>query len=210
MKAKADKAKVKYTGFVAQEVEEAAKKMNYDFSGVDAPNNEGDLYGLRYSQFVVPLVKSVQDLNKKLEEENKELKERLLEQDNKISKLEEMMTKILNGQSLTTSGVNNSNVSVSGAYLLQNAPNPSNGTTIIRYHLPQGSGSARVVITNAKGQLLKSIAINGSGNRKITLDGSTFAFGSYTYSLWVEGRQVDARQMIIQKKMYSFVLFPDL
>jgi hypothetical protein len=66
LKAKANKARIKYTGFVAQEVEKAAKKLNYDFSGVDAPKNSEDFYGLRYAEFVVPLVKSVQELSKKM------------------------------------------------------------------------------------------------------------------------------------------------
>jgi hypothetical protein len=49
------------TGFVAQEVEAAAKSIGFNFSGVDAPENENDYYGLRYSEFVVPLVKAVQE-----------------------------------------------------------------------------------------------------------------------------------------------------
>ena len=49
------------TGFIAQEVELAAKKLGYDFSGVDAPKNDKDNYGLRYSEFVVPLVKAIQE-----------------------------------------------------------------------------------------------------------------------------------------------------
>ena len=49
------------TGFIAQEVELAAKKLGYDFSGVDAPKNDKDNYGLRYSEFVVPLVKAMQE-----------------------------------------------------------------------------------------------------------------------------------------------------
>jgi hypothetical protein len=51
------------TGFIAQEVEAAAKNIGFDFSGVDAPDNEKDMYGLRYDEFVVPLVKAVQELN---------------------------------------------------------------------------------------------------------------------------------------------------
>jgi chromosome condensin MukBEF complex kleisin-like MukF subunit len=50
-----------FSGFVAQEVERAAKDAGYDFSGVDKPKNENDMYGLRYSEFVVPLVKAVQE-----------------------------------------------------------------------------------------------------------------------------------------------------
>jgi hypothetical protein len=55
------------TGFLAQEVETAAKCIGFDFSGVDAPKNENDMYGLRYAEFVVPLVKAVQELNQKNE-----------------------------------------------------------------------------------------------------------------------------------------------
>jgi hypothetical protein len=49
------------SGFIAQEVEAVAKNLGYDFSGVDAPKNKKDFYGLRYAAFVVPLVKAVQE-----------------------------------------------------------------------------------------------------------------------------------------------------
>ena len=51
------------TGFIAQEVEGAAQSIGFNFSGVDAPKNEKDYYGLRYAEFVVPLVKAVQELS---------------------------------------------------------------------------------------------------------------------------------------------------
>jgi len=57
------KEQLVYTGFVAQEVEHAAKSLHYDFSGVDAARNDKDLYSLRYADFVVPLVKAVQELS---------------------------------------------------------------------------------------------------------------------------------------------------
>jgi len=55
------KKAIRKTGFVAQEVETAALHAGYDFSGVDAPKNDKDFYGLRYAEFVVPLVKAVQE-----------------------------------------------------------------------------------------------------------------------------------------------------
>ena len=51
------------TGFIAQEVEQAAKETGYDFSGVHKPLNEKDNYSLAYGEFTVPLVKAVQELN---------------------------------------------------------------------------------------------------------------------------------------------------
>ena len=49
------------SGFIAQEVDAAARELGYEFSGVDAPKNSNDRYGLRYAAFVVPLVKAVQE-----------------------------------------------------------------------------------------------------------------------------------------------------
>ncbi len=54
-----EKEAITYTGFIAQEVEQAAAELGFDFSGVDKPQNEHSLYGLRYAEFVVPLVKAV-------------------------------------------------------------------------------------------------------------------------------------------------------
>ena len=49
------------TGFIAQEVESAASDLGFDFSGIDKPDNEKDLYGIRYAEFTVPLVKAIQE-----------------------------------------------------------------------------------------------------------------------------------------------------
>jgi hypothetical protein len=58
------------TGFLAQEVAEAAKETNFDFSGVDIPENENELFSLRYAEFVVPLVKAVQEQQAMIEKQN--------------------------------------------------------------------------------------------------------------------------------------------
>ena len=56
------------TGFIAQEVEAAAQKVGFDFDGVSAPENETDLYGIRYAEFVVPLVKAMQEQQEIIEQ----------------------------------------------------------------------------------------------------------------------------------------------
>ncbi|MCB9337330.1 MAG: tail fiber domain-containing protein [Lewinellaceae bacterium] len=55
--------RIRYTGFIAQEVAQTAQSLSYDFSGIDKPQHENDRYGLRYSQFTVPLVKAVQEIS---------------------------------------------------------------------------------------------------------------------------------------------------
>ncbi len=91
-KSKYDKETIRYTGLIAQEVEKVANEVGFDFSGVDKPKNEGDYYGLRYSEFVMPLIKSVQEQQAQIEElkvQNQELQNQLktiLEQQEKLLK----------------------------------------------------------------------------------------------------------------------------
>ena len=49
---------------MAQDVEASTKKRGFNFSGIDAPKDSNDIYGLSYAEFEVPLVKAVQELSK--------------------------------------------------------------------------------------------------------------------------------------------------
>ncbi len=72
--------KVLRTGFLAQEVEQVANEINYDFDGVNKPQNDRDNYSLAYGEFVVPLVQAVQEQQKIIEEQNERI--RVLESKN--------------------------------------------------------------------------------------------------------------------------------
>jgi hypothetical protein len=171
------KEQIVYTGFIAQDVELAAQKIGYDFSGVEKPRNEKDIYGLRYAEFTAPLVKAVQELHTKQEEMDKDL--RIL--DAKIkSALRELDAADL-------------------PRLEQNIPNPASGTTVIRYHVPATAKSAQLILTTQKGQRLKAYTIPGPGDGQITVQTSLFASGTYLYSLVVGGKNVGTKQMIVVK-----------
>jgi hypothetical protein len=180
---KHDLEKINFSGFLAQEVDAAAKKIGYDFSGVD---KTGKIMGLRYAEFVVPLVKAVQELSN----ENEELKERL-------RTIEEMLA------TKTTTETNNTVKSsmvepLTLARLEQNTPNPSNGNTVIRYSIPLTVKHASLVITNMQGQLIKSYSLN-NGTGQLTIAAGQLSSGNYTYSLIVDGKKVDSKQMMISK-----------
>jgi hypothetical protein len=78
-----EKEKITYTGFIAQEVEAAAQASDFDFSGVDKPKSATDVYGLRYAEFVAPLVKAIQ-----------EQQDIIARQKNKISDLQQMVDEL--------------------------------------------------------------------------------------------------------------------
>lgn len=70
-----EKEAIVYTGFVAQEVEDAASMLGFNFSGVDKPQNTDDTYGLRYAEFVVPLVKGMQEQQEIINNQQQQINE---------------------------------------------------------------------------------------------------------------------------------------
>ncbi|MGI8952476.1 MAG: tail fiber domain-containing protein [Chitinophagaceae bacterium] len=186
------KEQIVYTGFVAQDVEKAAKSMNYDFSGVDAAKNSKDLYGLRYSEFVVPLVKAVQELSV----QNDLLKQNNASQQMQIDELKSMVQALANKSGMI---LPSSNATLSSASLQQNIPNPYKSSTTISYTLPDKFSSAYIIVTDNSGKILKQINLSGSGKGNLNIDGSTLSSGAYQYSLYVDGKIVDSKQMISSK-----------
>ena len=173
-----------YTGFSAQDVEAVAKKLNFSFTGIDVPNNARDLYGLRYADFVVPLVKAVQELSKMNDDNNKQI-QLLQEQNNnlgqRLSKLEAMMN------------IQESNAILSSASLEQNVPNPFSNTTTIDYTLPQKFTNAQIIITDKNGKTLKQVSISGTGKGTVNIDAAKLSSGAYNYSLYLE-RKIDSNK----------------
>lgn len=100
------KEAIRMGGFIAQEVEQAAKQSGYDFDGVIKPTSDKDHYRLSYSSFVVPLVKAVQELsqeNKLLKEQNQLLKNRDEKLQQQINELKASMLQLTNRISSTVS-----------------------------------------------------------------------------------------------------------
>ncbi len=191
------KEQILYTGFVAQDVEKAAKELSYDFSGVDAAKNDKDLYGLRYASFVVPLVKAVQELSKLNSDKDSKITE-LEKQNTDLEKRMQVLEAVMNVQS-TATGANAQSIKIGAASLEQNIPNPFNGSTIINYTLPQQYSSAKIIITDNTARSLKEINISGNGKGSVSVDASLFSNGTYHYSLYVDGKLMGSRKMIFTK-----------
>ena len=85
--ANAAKEQIRYSGFIAQEVAAAADAVGYVFSGVDKPQVDKDIYGLRYAEFVVPAVKAAQELHTKV----RSLENHIERQNARISHYQQML-----------------------------------------------------------------------------------------------------------------------
>ena len=96
--------------------------------------------------------------------------------------------------------VSQSSVVLTNAASLQlNIPNPFANATTIGYTLPQKFSSAQILITDKNGVTIKAIKISESGKGTLTVDASTLSSGDYQYSLVVDGRLIDTKQMVLAK-----------
>ena len=215
-KSRAAKEKQVQTGFVAQDVEKTAKSIGYDFSGVDV--DEKGIYGLRYAEFVVPLVKAVQELSEKnttLQEQVNELSEKNGTKDAAIAALQEQVNELSEiieavryaPELRATGEVGGENKSKAGAAivimeqakLFQNTPNPFNQATEIGYFIPETVGRANIYIYDVNGVQQKNISITERGNGVTILQATALQAGIYFYTLICDGNPVDTKQMILTR-----------
>ncbi|HTE28955.1 MAG TPA: tail fiber domain-containing protein, partial [Chryseolinea sp.] len=159
-------------GFVAQEVEALIKKSGYVFTGIEAPQNDDDPYTIRYAEFVVPLVKAVQELSGQVEELREQLKkyegESTVDQKNAV-----------------------------GAVLYQNSPNPFSTNTSIQMEIPDAYRNANIVVYNLEGKQLKNIQVNERGSVTINISGNELTAGMYLYTLMVDGKVADTKRLVL-------------
>lgn len=154
------KEKIIYSGFLAQDVEKIAKSMNYDFSGVDAAKNSKDLYGIRYAEFVVPLVKAVQELSIQNDELQKQLNE---------------IKETLSAGNSTPSAAKSKTAANA---ILKISPNPAKNQFNVS-GLKQGTVNY-IQVTDLNGQ---TIVKKNSSNSTETIDISGFSKGMYMVTI---------------------------
>jgi len=173
---------IRQSGFIAQEVEKAARETGYNFNGVHTPDSQNDNYSISYAQFVVPLVKAIQEQQIQIEDQKKlnlELKERLL-------KLEEQISRTI---SLYTDDQVNSSA-MSNAITL--VPNPSSGSVEIRIENHRNE-LFDLEILNSAGMLV----MKKSSWRPGSIDLSNFSKGIYIVRL-KNSNQFFSKKLIVE------------
>jgi len=178
----------KYMGLIAQDVMNVFPEVVY--------NNQCDdgqqIYTMDYSAFGVLAIKAIQELNNEV-----------AEKDATISDLQKQIDDIksaLQACGLTCFSENEkSSVAKSEVKLFQNEPNPANQTTTIRFTIPSTSSDAQLIITDVNGKTIQQFNHLTFGQSQVEVSTLNLTSGTYQYSLYVDGRKVDTKQMIISK-----------
>ncbi|CAN5642053.1 hypothetical protein BH10BAC2_BH10BAC2_29630 [soil metagenome] len=137
-----------------------------------------DFKSINYTEIIPILVKAMQELGK----QNDDLK-------TQVATLTQTLSQITKSNSV---------VSVSSASINQNFPNPFTKSTVISFSVPQGSSANIIVNQTGSGKVIKTIPLSG-GTSQLTFDGASLAAGAYSYSLYIDGKKIDTKQMIINR-----------
>lgn len=167
---KKDTYKSEY-GFIAQDLKELFPEL---------VEEDGDgMLAINYTGLIPVLLEAIKDLQ------------------DKVEKLEQT-TPFVDDLATRASGYTaNEEVAGNIEYLSQNVPNPVDGSTVIRYSLPEGATQASIVIYSITGSVVKIIPINaGAKSGSITLYASDLAKGINVYNLTANGVVLGSKRMI--------------
>jgi len=92
----------------------------------------------------------------------------------------------------------NNSVALSTGYLKQNVPNPAGHNTTISYYVPDNAGYAQIRVTDVKGAIIKSFN-TAKGEGQINIKAGELPVGTYNYTLYINDKTIDTKQMVLVK-----------
>lgn len=188
---KSDPNKKVETGFMAQELYEIFPQA------VSKPKETNEAaektpWMVDYGRVTPLIIKAVQEQQQEIDEKDVAIYDLQFEIANLKSEIQSLKTMIASNQSAIIS-------QPSSASLQQNIPNPFTNTTTINYTLPQTYSSAKIIVVDELGNPIKSINLSGTGKGSINFLAPFRSGVSYQYSLYVDGKMVDTKQMVLTK-----------
>ena len=100
---------------------------------------------------------------------------------------------------LETASANTLGIDVVTPKLYQNAPNPFNSVTTIKYALPQDVNNAMLYVYDLQGVQKHAIEITERGENSVNITASKLPAGMYIYTLIADGKEIDTKRMILTK-----------
>ena len=100
---------------------------------------------------------------------------------------------------LETASANTLGIDVVTPKLYQNAPNPFNSVTTIKYALPEDVDNAMLYVYDLQGTQKLAIEITERGENSVNITASKLPAGMYIYTLIADGKEIDTKRMILTK-----------
>lgn len=85
------------------------------------------------------------------------------------------------------------------ALLCQNIPNPFDNSTVIPFRIPKNCNDASIVVTETStGRIVTALPISCSETHAV-IEAGKLSAGNYTYTLYVDGKLIDTKNMVLTK-----------
>jgi len=97
-----------------------------------------------------------------------------------------------------TLGINNANLKPEQPTLYQNIPNPFDNTTSIQYYIPFTYKTANIVVSATSGRIMENKNITKMGEGSITVNKARMQSAVYFYTLYVDGKRIDTKRMVVE------------
>jgi len=200
-------------GFIAQDLLEVVPEVVVTQKRVEdretgaVTYEEAERYGVYYDDLIPVLAKAIQEQqviieevaqeNEELVDENQSLRSELDELKDRMNRFEQdLQSCCFSSESSQVSGANDTDK----AELGQNIPNPFSQSTIIQYYLPEGTVSAIIRVTDMEGSPVEDIQLGAQvGANQVEFRTQSLAAGTYLYSLFVDGKFVSTKKMMIAR-----------
>jgi hypothetical protein len=201
-------------GFIAQDLLEIVPEVVVTHERVEdretgvVTYEEAERMGVFYDDLIPVLAKAIQeqnviieevkDQNEDLTKENESLRSELDEIKDRMNRFEQdLVSCCFDSQSGQVDGGTTSSDS---AELGQNIPNPFSESTVIRYYLPEEITNAIIRITDMEGSPVQDLQLGAQrGANQVEFQTQGLAAGTYLYSLFVDGKLIDTKKMMISK-----------
>ncbi|HNP17279.1 MAG TPA: tail fiber domain-containing protein [Fulvivirga sp.] len=177
---------VREIGFIAQDVEKVVMEMGYVFIGVEAPKNDNDHYRIRYAEFVVPLVKGMQEQQQMIEQQQQQ-----------IDDLKYLVAILTDKSSNAAGRVSDTETETETIPLVKEGisvyPNPNKGLfTVSTNTLDRG----KIMIRNVSGVVVKTITLK-ENVFSYEIDLSVYAKGEYLINV-LSGEKTITMRVIVE------------
>jgi len=191
----------KQIGFMADQLEKVFPEMvkNSDLPAGATRDARGkltyktikDVKTVNYISLIPVLVSAVNEQQAIIENKNAEmaqLKNEMAELRQQMNEIKQMVQTADRKSNSSTLGLNNA------------TPNPASGLVAFSANVPADMNNAEIQLVNSNGQIVRTVVLSGkNGLLSSTLNTADLANGTYTYTLYVAGKQVESKQLLISK-----------
>ena len=185
-----------FIGVIAQRMQRIAPYTVGTFTHQDTLGKRTDYLDYNAGALTYALVNAVKEQQQQIEQKEAAIQAIRTDNENLRRELTEIRVLLERGNvSGPPKASGEPTEGADGTALWQNQPNPTDGSTVIRYRVPQAAGRAQIKLFSVTGQQLHTFELT-RGRGQVTVPAKLLPAGTYVYHLLVDGQRRESRKLV--------------